>query len=204
MSCFFSFNSNIHTKAMAAAWTAHGVRALNAGQAQIVFALGALFVNVRFAILPAVPSELEPFADTSEESQKRAVFLLSLIDISRKRPIGRPGKQAGLYDIDQAAPQKKIQKHEPKAGPHHHLIQLIRTVSSAPKSPKPIPKSHVPSPFLDRFLCSQRDTQIKHLAESVHLHLHRVPHSAGIQNLFELLHFGHRFAVDLQNQISRA
>ena len=67
---------------MTAARTANGVRALDAGQAQVILALGALLVNVRSAILPAVPSELEPLSDAGKEAQKRAIFLLSLVNIS--------------------------------------------------------------------------------------------------------------------------
>lgn len=53
---------------MTAARTANGVRALDAGQAQVILALGALLVNVRLSILPAVLSELEPLPNTGKES----------------------------------------------------------------------------------------------------------------------------------------
>ena len=58
------------------------MRALDAGQAQVIFALGALFVDVRFAILPAVLSKFEPLCNTVEKRQKRAILLLTLVDIS--------------------------------------------------------------------------------------------------------------------------
>ena len=155
---------------MVAAGAAHGVRALDAGQAQIVFALGALFVDVRLAILPAILSELEPLADACKEGQERAVLFLSLVDVSGQCTISRPCKQASLYNVDQNASQKEIQKHKPEAGPHHDLIELICAVSSAPKSPQSIPKSHVLLPFVV-FLHAQRNGHIQHLAKAIHLHI---------------------------------
>ena len=58
------------------------MRALDAGQAQVVFALGALFVDVRLAVLPAVLSKFEPLCNTIEERQECAILLLTLVDIS--------------------------------------------------------------------------------------------------------------------------
>ena len=67
---------------MAAARAAHGVRALDARQAQIVFALGALFVDVRFAIHPTILSKLEPLANARKEGQESTVLFLSLVNVS--------------------------------------------------------------------------------------------------------------------------
>ena len=53
---------------MTATRTAHSARSFNAGQAQVILALGALFVDVRAAILPAIFPESKPPSDPSEES----------------------------------------------------------------------------------------------------------------------------------------
>ena len=75
---------------MAPARATNAMLTLDLGQPQKVFTLGTFFVNVRFPISDAVSRSANPLPDSRKEIQKRLVFLLSPIDLSRQRAKRRP------------------------------------------------------------------------------------------------------------------
>jgi hypothetical protein len=138
-------------EAMVAAWAVNRVLPLDFWQAQLLAAVRAFFVNMRFSVTELVAPELKKAADPPKKAAECKVLTLTPINVFRKETEGRKKQQCDLNNIDNQAADKQICDHQGNRRPYQHMIQAVHAIAAVHHPCKLHSKSSHTSSFPRQF-----------------------------------------------------
>ena len=134
--------SHFHGKAPLTARAFHGVHSLDARQAQHLFAMLTLLVNVRFTVASLVFLQYEMIFDGTPQAQKALIFDLPLVYVAREHPKEGISQQNHGNQIQDQGIQEYIRNIDGKRHKQHGCAKGIASVSAAQKAYHALAKAH--------------------------------------------------------------